>query len=293
MGFVRAVLMVADSSGSGRRVAVLGDIAGHVDELRRELQRLGTDPGTGRLPADLTVVQVGDLVHRGPDSERVVALVDGYLRDQPGQWVQLVGNHEAHYLRDPVFEWPERIDREAARTLRRWWETGQLRVAVSVVTDTESFLVTHAGLTSGFWREVLGSPAGAHEAEAKINDLIGRDEAPLFQAGHMLSGRRRNPSAGPLWAAAATELVPGWLGEPMPFSQIHGHSALYDWHHRHFRASTAIARLTVLDEEAKHETVRLAGGRIVGVDPGHGRQAVRPWRAYELRRTSSGDRTVS
>jgi hypothetical protein len=68
----------------------------------------------------------------------------------------------------------------------------------------------------------------------------------------------------------------------MPFSQIHGHSALYDWQHRHFRASIAIARLTVLDEDAKHETVTLSGGRIVGVDPGHGRHAVHPWHAYEL-----------
>jgi hypothetical protein len=263
-------------------VAVLGDIGGHVDELRRELHRLGADGRTGRLPAGLTVVQVGDLVHRGPDSERVVALVDGYLQDQPGQWVQLVGNHEAHYLSEPAFEWPERISHEAVRTLRRWWETGQLRVAASVVTDRESYLITHAGLTSPFWRDVLGLPADVRQAEAALNALIGGQEAVLFRAGHMLSGRRKNFGAGPLWAAAATELVPSWLGEPMPFSQIHGHSALYDWHHRHFRASTAIARLTVLDEDAKHETVTLSGGRIVGVDPGHGRQAVHPWHAYEL-----------
>jgi hypothetical protein len=273
---------VADSGRPGRRVAVVGDVGGHVDELRRELRRLGADPVTGRLPGDLTVVQVGDLVHRGPDSERVVALVDGYLREQPGQWVQLVGNHEAHYLREPVFEWPERISRTATRTLRRWWETGQLRAAASVVTDTETFLVTHAGLTSGFWREVLGSPVDGREAAAALNGLVGRDDAALFRAGHMLSGRRRSRGVGPVWAAAATELVPSWVGEPMPFSQIHGHSGIYDWHRRHFHASIDIARLTVLDEEAKHETVTLSGGRIVGVDPGHGRQAAGPWRAYEL-----------
>ena len=84
-------------------MAVVGDIGGHVDELHRELGRLGADPQTGRLPDDLTVVQVGDLVHRGPDSERVIALVDRYLREQPGQWVQLLGNHEAHYV--PAESW--------------------------------------------------------------------------------------------------------------------------------------------------------------------------------------------
>jgi hypothetical protein len=81
------------------RVAVIGDIAGHLDELRTELRRLGADGATGWLPGDLTIIQVGDLVHRGPASDAVVALVDGYLTRQPMQWVQLVGNHEAHYLR--------------------------------------------------------------------------------------------------------------------------------------------------------------------------------------------------
>jgi hypothetical protein len=273
---------VPEPSRSGGRVAVVGDIGGHADELRRELRRLGADPESGRLPEDLTVVQVGDLVHRGPDSERVVALVDGYLRDQPGQWVQLVGNHEAHYLRDPVFAWPERLHRESVRTLRRWWAAGQLRVAASVVTDSEAFLVTHAGLTAGFWHEVLGSPADARQAAAALNALVGTADNALFRAGHLLSGERRNQGAGPVWAAAATELVPSWWGKRMPFSQVHGHTSVYDWHHRHFRASAEIAEVTALAEEAKHETVTLPGGRIVGVDPGHGRHAVRPWQAYEL-----------
>ena len=55
------------------RVAVVGDVAGHLDELRTELRRLGADGGTGRLPDDLTIIQVGDLVHRGPASDAVVA----------------------------------------------------------------------------------------------------------------------------------------------------------------------------------------------------------------------------
>jgi Calcineurin-like phosphoesterase len=280
---------VRDSGQPDGRVAVVGDIGGHADELRRELGRLGADPRTGRLPDDLTVVQVGDLVHRGPDSERVIVLVDRYLREQPGQWVQLLGNHEAHYVREPVFEWPQRLSRGSVDTLHRWWQAGQFRVAASVVTDTETFVVTHAGVTAGFWRDVLGSTTDPRTAEAALNGLIGGNEAALFLAGHMLSGKRKNHGAGPIWAAAATELVPSWVGEPMPFSQIHGHSTLYDWHHRHFRASATIARLADLDEEAKHETVALSGGRIVGVDPGHGQRPVRPWRAYELSGTVSAE----
>ena len=96
----------------GHRVAVIGDVGGHLSELRRELVRLGADEETGELPADLTIVQVGDLVHRGPDSAGVVRLVDRHLRARPGQWIQLVGNHEAQYLTAPAFAWPERLDEE-------------------------------------------------------------------------------------------------------------------------------------------------------------------------------------
>ena len=267
------------------RVAVIGDISGHLDELRTELRRLGADRVTGRLPADLTVVQVGDLVHRGPDSDAVVAMVDGYLTDQPAQWIQLVGNHEAHYLRDPVFHWPERISARSRATLRRWWANGQMRVATWVRDDSESFLITHAGVTAGFWRTALTVTSSAEQATNMLNSLIGANDGALFRAGTMLRGRRSARSVGPVWAATATELLPSWLATTLPFSQIHGHDSIFDWQRRRFRAAAAdeLARLTLLDEEAKHETTVLTGGRIIGIDPCHGHQPRRPWRAWEIR----------
>ena len=269
------------------RVAVVGDVAGHLDELRTELRRLGADGGTGRLPDDLTIIQVGDLVHRGPASDAVVALVDGYLTHQPTQWVQLVGNHEAQYLRDPAFDWPERISDRSRDTLRRWWAGGQMRVATCVGADAESFLITHAGVTAGFWRGTLGAPSSAEQAATTINSLIGTDDGALFRAGTMLHGRRRARSAGPVWAATAAELLPGWLATTLPFSQIHGHDSIFDWQRRRFRSADDsaddLARLTVLDEEAKHESTVLAGGRIIGIDPGHGGRPHTPWRAWEIR----------
>lgn len=266
---------------SGRRVAVIGDVAGHLDELDGELRRLGADPESGRLPDDLTVIQVGDLVHRGPVSDAVVGRVDDYLTRQPAQWVQLVGNHEAQYLDTPAFHWPERIGAEAAATLRRWWADGQMRVAASVLTPSEDFLVTHAGLTAGFWSQVLDSPEYVQQAEAALNSLIGSHDPVLFLPGQMLTGKRPDHRAGPVWAAAASELVPSWLGTRMPFSQLHGHTSVFDWKHRVYRAVDEIIGLTSLDEDAKHESVALMAGRIIGVDPGHGRLPRRPWRAWE------------
>lgn len=269
------------SARRARRVAVIGDVAGHRAELVGELTRLGADPATGRLPPDLVVVQVGDLVHRGPDSAGVVALVDRYLTEAPGQWLQLVGNHEAQYLREPAFSWPEQLPDAAAETLRRWWDTGQLRVAAAVTTRAESFLITHAGLTAGFWRAVLGAPADARAAARALNALPGGRRDVVFRAGELL-GRRRDQGAGPLWATAATELVPSWRDATLPFSQVHGHTSIYDWQRRVFAGPPATAAAAELASEAKHAVVTLRGGRIIGVDPGHEEQPRQPWRAFEI-----------
>lgn len=272
----------SETSPPPGRVAVIGDVGGHLDELRAELVRLGADPETGDLPPDLTVVQVGDLVHRGPDSAGVVALVDRHLRGRPGQWIQLVGNHEAQYLAAPAFSWPERLDESTSSLIRGWWSDGLMQVAV-VVTDTDGgdLLITHAGLTAGYWRQILGAPDDAVRAADALNHLIGDHDPVLFRPGQMLTGRGPELAAGPLWAAAATELVPGWLGAGMPFDQLHGHTSLYAWDERRFAAREEIARRTTLDEPARHESTKLGGSRIIGIDPGHGRVARASWRAWE------------
>ncbi len=262
-------------------MAVIGDVGGHLAELRQELDRLGADPDTGRLPDDLVVVQVGDLVHRGPDSEGVVALVDAFLTRQPEQWIQIVGNHEAQYLREPAFTWPETISEEAQATLRRWWETGAMRAAATLCTADGWFLVTHAGVTAGFWRAVLNTPVTASPAAAAVNALAGRRDEALFRAGVMLGGRRPTALAGPLWAEASTELLPSWLDTRLPFSQIHGHSCLYDWDGDEFRPSRRICEVTTVDAERRHEITTFHGGQIIGVDPCHGTESRTPWRAWE------------
>lgn len=268
---------------------MIGDVGGHLPDLVHELSRLGADPATGRLPHDLTVVQVGDLVHRGPDSAGVVELVDSYLRTQPDQWVQLVGNHEAQYLRDPAFAWPEQLGDATAGTLRRWWADGQMRVATSVRGRGESFLITHAGLTQRFWSEVLGRLVDATRVAAALNSLIGTHEDVLFHAGQMLNGGRPDLVAGPVWASAGSELVPSWLESTMPFSQVHGHARVTDRRGRRTAVGDEVARRTVVDLEARHETTHLAGGRIIGIDPGHGREARRPWRAWEIETGTDDD----
>lgn len=267
----------------GGRVAVIGDLGGHADALRAELARLGVpDGGTGGIPDDLRIVQVGDLVHRGPDSAGVVALVDRHLRETPERWVQLIGNHDGFYVRRRQFTWDERVPSRTAATLKRWWADGSMRAAVAVRGVGESFVVTHAGVTRGFWNDILGAPPDATGTAEAINALARTKPGILFRPGVLVGYREPSMSAGPIWAAAGREMMASWMDHELPFSQLHGHTSIYDWDRGRWYADAAARTLITLDEAAKHVTVALPGGRIVGVDPGHGALARGDWRSFEL-----------
>ena len=263
------------------RIAVIGDVGGHAGPLRHELARLGAR-SDGSLPDDLIVVQVGDLIHRGPDSAEVVDTVDHYLRTQPDQWIQLVGNHEAHYLRPPVFAWSETLDANHVRAIERWWQDGSAGFAAAVDASYESILITHAGITAEFWASVLGGPSSAAEAARRINDLAKADSDEVFRAGVMLHGTTAS-GVGPLWADTTTELLPGWADRQMPFSQIHGHNSITAWRDDDGAVPrSSVEALVTIDVDAKHETVYLAGGRLIGIDPDHRDTPTPSWRAFEL-----------
>ena len=117
------------------RVAVIGDVGGHPGQLRAALLSLGASDEALRLPDDLTIIQVGDLVDRGPDSAAVLNLVGRYLDNQPGQWIQLVGNHEAQYLPGGVSFWRERLSEHDAGRLRSWWGDERIQVAAAMRTS--------------------------------------------------------------------------------------------------------------------------------------------------------------
>lgn len=257
------------------RIAVVGDVGGHRDELASALRALGAADGDDGpvLPPDLVVVQVGDLIDRGPDSAGVLRLVDGVLTRQPAQWVQLVGNHEQRYVHRAVFRWPETLDPDSAATLVRWWRTGTMRAAVAF-TDASGlgWLACHGGLTAEYRRDVLGRPGTAREAAEAIDAL--RFDERLWRPGAKLTG---SPDrwAGPVWADAASELHPSWLdryaerGAPPPFAQVYGHSQAARW-------DADVPGLTI-DRHARHQTRTVAGIPLVGVDPRHGRHAAPEW----------------
>ena len=226
------------------RIAAIGDVGGHLEQLREALLALGADPERGRLPPGLAVVQVGDLVHKGPESDGVVELVDRFLATDPRRWVQLEGNHEACYVREDLFLHDAVAPRTAER-LRAWRDDGLLRLAVAVETASLGpTLITHAGLTAELWQQ-LGRPATPSAAVRRVAE----EPALASRPGRMLGGV--DTSGGVQWAEAVHELYGPWLdgeraGVPLPFSQVHGHSSAVWWARGRTTASGELARRLVV-----------------------------------------------
>jgi hypothetical protein len=236
------------------RLLIVGDVGGCADELRRVVLPALDDPGT-------VVIQVGDLIDRGPDSAGVLAIVREHL--PTGRWIQLIGNHEAQYLGSEPF-WPERIAGGDADLLRRWWLTDRLRVACAVrAGDGEEFLVTHAGLTVDAWRD-LDEPVTATTAA----DLLNTRPEPLLWHDR-----------GPLWAEAGPHLYRSWLDASVgpPFGQIHGHSTIVSYRRRAWACPERIRARSTVDWDARQTTTRISGARFIAVDPKHGQAGAPAW----------------
>ncbi len=79
----------------GCRVYAIGDVHGRLDLFEQILDQIRLDDAT-RPPADTQIIQLGDLIDRGPESAEVVALA----MEPPGfaSLTTLQGNHEAMML---------------------------------------------------------------------------------------------------------------------------------------------------------------------------------------------------
>lgn len=81
---------------AGRRVYAIGDIHGRDDLFERIVDMIRADHAA-RPPAELTLILLGDLVDRGPHSDRVVERAMA-LRNEIPDTRLLIGNHEECFL---------------------------------------------------------------------------------------------------------------------------------------------------------------------------------------------------
>jgi len=262
-------------------VAVIGDVGGHRDELESALIDLGWDSQTARLPEGLVVVQVGDLVHRGPDSTGVLDLVERVMGANPNQWVQLIGNHEAHYLGPLGFQPPnQQISSADQDRLDRWRRGRSLYVAAAVhVEGIGDVLITHAGLTAGLWRRT-GAHADAETTAQMLNLMYFNDDPAIFRPGAMVQDYETTFSAGPVWAHPTKEVLASWLelGD-MPFHQVHGHATEFRWSAGRWDNDVPIAMRDphALDPDRRHTRLEIGSHTLIGIDPGHGQYSASRW----------------
>ena len=80
----------------GERIYAVGDIHGRRDLFDALIVAIGADEAA-RSPADTTIVLLGDLVDRGPDSAGVIAAARGLAARRKVRI--LCGNHEEMFLR--------------------------------------------------------------------------------------------------------------------------------------------------------------------------------------------------
>lgn len=277
---------MARHGGHGRphRFALIGDVGGHRALFESALRELGADPATGRVPADLVVVQVGDLVHRGPDSVGCVDVADRMLRHGDGRYVQLLGNHEAFYLGGPRFRTRDDLTTAADHTVQRWWLDRSARLAIAVDTvEHGELLVTHAGLTAPLWRR-LGAPSSATEAATAVNRWVGLRADLAFAPGVRLGGHVGSP--GPVWADPLSEVYPSWRREEsVPFGQVHGHYAITNWSNADDPLGPDAEPGADVDIKARHTTVRIGAKPFIGIDPEHGAHGATSWSPLVLTTT--------
>jgi len=91
---------------AGRRIYAIGDIHGRFDLLEEMLALIASDDGT-RAATETSIIFLGDLIDRGPQSSEVVHLVRALC--QGGAAILVKGNHEELFVN------AARGDRNAAR----------------------------------------------------------------------------------------------------------------------------------------------------------------------------------
>ncbi len=168
------------------------------------------------------MIQVGDLVG-GRDDVACVRLIEPYVAG--GVWTQLAGNWESGAIgRTPLRNRRgDEADPAALAILAKWFTDGRMAFASSVTTRSgRTAVVTHAGVTSGWWREYLDEEPDPLRVAERINAL----PVDVLWHGGEMRGEGDLPAA-PLWAST-DELWWSWYAEDLPWSQVHGHTVAYD-----------------------------------------------------------------
>lgn len=267
---------------------IFGDTGGHLKQLFVSLEQIGVDLKNYKIPENIRIIHLGDLIHKGPSpANAILTRVDKLIRNNPGQWIQLFGNHELQHLEGSPWFWRCKCSPEDFDILETWWDEGlafsaygidsftSLHLEVSkkpkiVIPDT-GILFTHAGLTHHWWKTHCDGLTSAIEVSKKIN---AQPIDVVTTPGTLLQGSRMKP--GPIWAVSESEVFQSWDENPddiMPFIQFHGHTAPYNFPNNRWFIKNANPELrkhravTKVNPETRTTITKLNGSLVIGIDP--------------------------
>lgn len=248
-------------------VVIVGDLGGQRESTRTVLRRLGV--GTDhRLPEGLHVVQVGDMIRFAPELREqntwMAETMQSLIRNNPGRWTQLAGNHECAALGGPSrphWSLAESFEDDCLEILERLWTQGQVHLAAySCRSDDDGspVLITHAGLTRRRWQQ-MGEPDAA-QAARQLNQWVSKPFEDFSEPGSLVTGKT-NRNADSLWAEVNLELYWPWVDSGrMPFHQIHGHASPFNWETGEWWSDcpAEVRHLTERDDENRRTTTRVS-----------------------------------
>ena len=208
----RAFILVPMSARrSPVRTVVLGDLHGSLDAFHRILTRAGLLEGSSWRGGRTILVQLGDVIDRGPQSLETyefLADLQGRAAKGRGRVVRLLGNHEVSLLEGDFqfadFPAPDAL----ARRIRRDVLEGRVQAAYAHA----GWLFTHAGLhcdlllklQADLRREAPGRRFSLPRLAERINRALraavetGDFSDPIFSVGEARGGDRRR--GGIFWA---------------------------------------------------------------------------------------------
>lgn len=199
---------VVPSIPDGQRVYAIGDIHGRYDLLCRMIARIEADEA-GRPAAETTVILLGDLVDRGPDSAGVIATAREWAKRRNVRI--LAGNHEEMFLGS--FERDE--------TLRHFLRHGGRETLLSYPIEPEVYSRATLEELRAIMREVV--PAEDVEFMMSMEDRIQIGDYVFVHAGVRPGVPLEEQKVSDLrWIRG--EFIEG--PETRNFAVVHGHTIL-------------------------------------------------------------------
>lgn len=137
------------STHNAKEIIIVGDVHGQFDPFVRVLQHAGLiDARLDWCGGHNRLVQMGDIVDRGPSPRKVDDLLDKLQQQaakQEGEVVRLVGNHELELLMSNFVI--SGFNKEEAKLVRDKLTQQVLEGEMRAAYAYKGFLFTHAGVT--------------------------------------------------------------------------------------------------------------------------------------------------